>query len=468
MKTTLSLDNCPNCGGTLSLEEQTGKIVCKYCGCFFNYEELKEDVKYNTESENEYNEYSCNFCGGVIVTDINSITSICPYCGKGSVMKNRITGRYCPDYIIPFFITPTRAKENFNEVLYRKMTTKKFKNNFKIEDVTSLFVPFWLYNTDVLAEITYEYTTRDKKGRAKIKRKKVRFSESYDKLPVDASVKMDDSKMDRLEPYDYSQLKKFDKVYFIGHKAEKYDTDVKIMSGRAEKRIEKTAKTVFSRYLYEHSKSQGNILINAVGNVVSGTTSEFVKGTMRAMGKEDLLSDVNFDNEFFEKEYLADSMYVDRIKKSTVKADFSDYRYALFPVYIIRGSYRGKNYFYYVNGQTGKVAANFPLDYLQYYLNQLLGAFVGSFFIFGVFIFLAKFFIKFWTENKDIQPYATGISNGMLFLSVWLVSFLFVYFLEAKYNGKEDLNRARENVGEVSVVQNAKNFRVPGTFKILP
>jgi DNA-directed RNA polymerase subunit RPC12/RpoP len=461
MKTTINLDKCPTCGGVLARDEETERIVCSFCNRAFTYEELKSKMAYTSESAEEYDEYRCSDCGGTIVTDTDSITVACPYCGSGEVLKDRITGKYHPDYIIPFRITAEQAKERFMQVLHYKRTTRSFKKEFRLEEVTSLFVPFWLYNTDVSAEITYEYITQDKKGNSQKKRKNIHFTETYDKVTVDASVKMDDDKMDTVEPYDYSELKVFDKAYFIGHKAERYDTDAKLMSERARKRIDKSARTSFSRYLYDHSVSAEDKLLHFMGAAVGSATNRVVQSTMNAMGMEEFAADVNFD---FDSEYVADNTNIHRIKKSKVRADLSDYRYALFPVYIFRGKYRGKTYLYYVNGQTGKVAANFPFNYLEYYLSRIAGTMAGSFAVGCIFCLGAKCFIKVWEENNDMQ---IGISGALLFLLSWLAAFLLTYFLETKYNGKEDLRAAKASVGQVQIVQNAKNFRVPGTFKII-
>jgi DNA-directed RNA polymerase subunit RPC12/RpoP len=461
MKATVNLDKCPACGSVLSLDDNTGKIICRHCDNSFTYEELKSKEASDTDCDGEYDEYSCNDCGGVIVTDKNSITSVCPYCGNTSVMKDRITGSYRPDYIIPFRITPKQAEDNFTQVLHNKMVKRSFKKKFQIEEITSLFVPFWLYNTDILAEITHEYITYDKKGNAHTKLKSVKFTESYDKIPVDASLKMDDDKMDRLEPYDYAELKPFDKAYFIGHKAEKYDTDVRLVRKRAEKRMDKAARTSFSRYLYDNSASADDVLLHVMGTAAGRVTSKVVNGTMKAMGKEEMLSNPNFS---FDNEYIADNTNIDRIKKSKVKADLSDYRYALFPVYLIRGSYRGKKRLYYVNGQTGKVAEDFPFSYLEYYLNRIAGTLVGSLLVGGIFSILIRCFIRLWEENNDIQP---GIPGGIIFLISWLAAFLLLNILETKNNGKESLREAKGTVGEAAVVQNVRNYRVSGSFKII-
>jgi hypothetical protein len=289
----------------------------------------------------------------------------------------------------------------------------------------------------------------------------VKFTESYDKIPVDASLKMEDDKMDRIEPYDYAELKAFDKAYFIGHKAEKYDTDVRLVSQRAKKRMDKAARTSFSRYLFDNAASADGVMLHAMGKAAGKVTSDVVNKTMKAMGKETLLSNPNFA---FEDDYFADQANIERIKKSKVKADLSDYRYALFPVYLIRGRYKGKTRLFYVNGQTGKVAEDFPFSYLAYYLNRIAGTLIGSIMLSVIFFVGVYGFARVWEGNHD-KP--IGLSNGILYLITFAVTFLFVNFLETKHNGKESLREARGMVGECAIVPNAGNYRVPESFKII-
>jgi DNA-directed RNA polymerase subunit RPC12/RpoP len=461
MKKTANLDKCPACSGVLSLDESTGIIVCQYCNHSFSYEELEGDEVTAAEDEGGFHEYSCSDCGGVIVTDQNSITSACPYCGNTAVMKDRITGSYQPDYIIPFKITSKEAEEKFKQVLQYKMVRRSFKKGLQIEEITSLFVPFWLYNTDISAEIKYEDITRDKNGKEKKIMKNFKFTESYDKIPVDASVKMEDDKMDRIEPYDYSELTRFDKAYFIGHKAERYDTDAKLMSKRAEKRMDKSARTSFSRCVFDNPTTGTSAAVNALGTAVTKGAKEFAERTTRAMGYEEVLSNSNFD---IDDEALADNIYLDRVKKSKVKADFSDYRYALFPTYLIRGRYKGKTKLFYVNGQTGKIAEDFPFDYLAYYLNRIIGTLIAAIIPSIIFFIGANIFIKLWAENNDRQP---GLPGGTLYLIVFLATYLFINLMETKHNGKAALKEAKSSVKTVPIVQNAKNYRIPGSFKII-
>jgi hypothetical protein len=198
-----------------------------------------------------------------------------------------------------------------------------------------------------------------------------------------------------------------------------------------------------------------------MGKAAGKVTSGVVNKTMKAMGKEELLSNPNFA---IEDDYFADQANIERIKKSKVKADLSDYRYALFPVYLIRGRYKGKTRLFYVNGQTGKVAEDFPFSYLAYYLNRFAGTLFGSIILSVIFFFGVYGFARVWEGNHDKQ---LGLSNGMLYLITFAATFLFVNFLETKYNGKESLREARGTVGECAIVPNAGNYRVPESFKII-
>lgn len=56
-------------------------------------------------------------------------------------------------------------------------------------------------------------------------------------MPADASEKMDDVLMDKLEPYDYSELKDFRMPYLAGYLAEKYDFDDEQLFSRVESKI---------------------------------------------------------------------------------------------------------------------------------------------------------------------------------------------------------------------------------------
>ncbi|MBR7149130.1 MAG: hypothetical protein IKD13_09905, partial [Firmicutes bacterium] len=129
---------------------------------------------------------------------------------------------------------------------------------------------------------------------------------SFEKIPVDASSKMPDEYMDAIEPFDYADLKEFSTVYLPGFMADKYDVVVADCSRRADDRAAETA--------YRAMEAS-------------------VKGYMTKI--------------CINKDIL--------LKRGEVK-------YALLPVWLLSTQWKGKNFLFAVNGQTGKMVGDLPVS----------------------------------------------------------------------------------------------------------
>lgn len=94
-------------------------------------------------------------------------------------------------------------------------------------------------------------------------------------------------------------------------------------------------------------------------------------------------------NEQASKELAKDSTYSRYHAKPQVNVDYKDVKLGLFPVYFLSTkNKRGDRISYaVVNGQTGKVAAEIPIDFKKYLIVSLLLA-VGLFFLFNGFLTL--------------------------------------------------------------------------------
>src|SRR5690606_31706922 len=149
----------------------------------------------------------------------------------------------------------------------------------------------------------------------------------YVKVPVDASKKMNDELMDKLEPYDYSRLKEFKMPYLAGFLAEKYDYSDEELAGRAEAKvapyIESYLSSTFAGY-----------------NSVS---------------------------------YQMKSIDMKKIKS----------QYVLLPVWMFSYDYKGKQYIFAMNGQTGKIVGKPPLS-TKKIAGWFAGIAGGTFFILTV------------------------------------------------------------------------------------
>lgn len=251
---------CPNCGSDMAFAPESGKLVCDSCGRQDNVEDFPKEFISNVFTENEAVEYHCKNCGAVIITDIDTTATTCSFCGAGVVLADRLSGDLGPAKIIPFTISKEQAMKAFKAWCKNGLLTPiGFMTANRVKSITGMYVPFWLYNLNSKVNIDAICTKVKSYSRGDYIYKETSYYNvhrninlNYLKVPVDASEKMNDQLMDRLEPYDYSQLKNFNIPYLAGYISEKYNYDDKQLFPRAKSKIEQYVesyiRTTISQY----------------------------------------------------------------------------------------------------------------------------------------------------------------------------------------------------------------------------
>jgi len=274
---------CPNCGADMAFDSDLGLLRCGSCGrtdiieksteetdnsgednisyemdendteaANAAYEHAYQDASdsddptnHSTYNEDEATEYRCNNCGAILITDAQTTATTCTFCGAGVVLGDRLTGSLSPAKVIPFTISKEKAQLEFKSWCKKGLLTPKgFMNADRIKNITGLYIPFWLYDLNGRGEVeatctrvrTYtmgDYICTETKY-YNVYRK---VDLNYLRIPCDASKKMDDSLMDKLEPYQYSNLKDFNMPYLAGYIAEKYDFDDTALLPRVKDRV---------------------------------------------------------------------------------------------------------------------------------------------------------------------------------------------------------------------------------------
>lgn len=321
---------CPCCNAGLKYDNKTGEMVCEYCDNKFSVEQLEQLSEIEVEAQNpsdakwdkyethrteeETTEFICNSCGAAITGDDNLAATECPYCGNPVILKQRIDGMLRPDYIIPFKLDKQAAKDALKKFYKGKpLLPKFFKEENNIDKITGIYVPFWLFDCDANGKMRFDATRISSWRSGNYRYTKVshylvtRSGEmAFEKIPVDASEKMDDAYMDSIEPFHYNEMVDFGTAYLSGYFADKYDVSDEECSPRAAKRVRTS--------LEEELRS------TVVG--YSGVTT----------------------------------------KSSNINTNNGDIKYALFPVYILNTKYRDKTYTFAMNGQTGKFVGKLPIS----------------------------------------------------------------------------------------------------------
>lgn len=323
---------CPCCDAGLPFDEKTQKMSCEYCGNEFELEAVKaynaslnqtdtETVEWDATSSSEWNEdetsairtFSCPSCGGVLLTDDNTAATFCPYCMNPTILPGRLSGGLKPDAVIPFQTGKDDARDAFMKLCKGKpLLPKEFMTTHKIENITGMYVPFWLYDCGSSFRGNYRATKVRHWSDSNYNYTKTSYyhlvrgaTADFSKIPMDASIKMDDAIMESIEPYDYSQIIDFETAYLSGFLADKYDVESNQGEGRIRERVN-------SSY----------------------------------------------------QELLAPSMigYASVIPTSrNLNITHSKAHYVLLPVWILSTKYKDQTYLFAMNGQTGKMTGKFPI-----------------------------------------------------------------------------------------------------------
>ncbi len=335
---------CPACTGPLHFVGASGMLECDYCGSKFTVEEIEklyaEDVaeaaegfKTNeAEKEKEKAEfaavgmewseeetkgmktYSCPSCGAELICDATTAATSCPYCGNPTVIPGQFTGGLKPDLVIPFKLNKEQAVKALENYYKGKVfLPKAFKDHNHIEEIKGVYVPFWLCNCEMEGSAMYkganvrrwrqgDYDITETTYFNVLREGKLGF----EMIPVDASSKMPDEHMDAIEPFDYRELKKFSTAYLPGFFADKYDVSPENSMARISERAKNSIRTEMRN--------------TVIGYSMVNTMNENYK----------------FNNE--------------------------GVKYALLPVWMLSTKYKGENFLFAMNGQTGKLIGDLPVD----------------------------------------------------------------------------------------------------------
>ena len=358
MPTQVTNYQCPACTGPLHYSAKSGKLACDYCGSSFDVAEIEalyarkeaeaaaakqaadakaeaaqaakaeaaeaaaasggwdtSDLSRDWGAEADgLRVYSCPSCGAELICDQSTAATACPYCGNPAIVPGQFSGALRPDYILPFRLSKDDAVQALRAHYKGKpFLPRSFTSANHIEQIQGVYVPFWLFdggaegaasyrasNTNVFETGDYEITETRHYHVVRA------GSLAFEKIPVDASSKMPDDHMDSIEPFDYAQLRPFSTAYLPGYLADKYDVTIDDSRDRADMRCRET-------------------LAQALRDTVTGYGA-------CATEREDIA-----------------------LRRGKV-------HYALLPVWMLSTKWRGQDFLFAMNGQTGKLVGDLPTD----------------------------------------------------------------------------------------------------------
>ena len=362
---------CKNCGAELYFDPNLGKLHCEYCDSSYDPSEFEYvpendagkaaekdktirqdlseeeidkamaagmteeqaqaaagDAQATDDSTGDLVVYRCPHCGAEVITSKDTAATTCVYCNRAITLEGNLAGSFKPDFIIPFKKTQKEVEAAYWKLCRKSpLTPRTFLNKNNIKKIKGMYVPFWLFSFqgDSRVSINAENVRTWRSGDTEYT-EVTRFlvkedvSSGFNRIPVDAVAALDNALMDAVEPFDIGELKPFNPAYLAGFYTQRWDDSADKNESRAK---------------------------NAAHDALMGFA-------LKRAGT-----------------YSSKSVAGESIDWTGQKTES-----AMMPIWMMHTEYKGKNYIFGMNGQTGKLMGEIPTS-----MSRIFGVLASTFVI---------------------------------------------------------------------------------------
>lgn len=320
--------DCPNCAANLRFDIETQKLKCDHCNT------LIDPYDYHKERDAEEREdfgvtvFHCPQCGAEVMSTDVSATGFCNYCGASTIFDTRIADEKRPDYIIPFRTTKEACRDAYGKLLKKApYAPADMRDPAFLDRITGIYIPYWVYEFEIKNEPELNASAKSRDGDY-IVEGAYRMTGSLDGkyvLSYDASSFFHDRLAYLIAPYPAKERMPFVPSFLSGFYADTSDVDAKIYLQDAKNHVGAHAYERFVNHSHFDDVSPG------------------VPATASAMDKLFAL-------------------------------DEGKAKRGLFPVWFLTWRNKDRVAYAVMNGLTGKLSADIPIDAGRFLAGSLLTA----------------------------------------------------------------------------------------------
>ena len=322
---------CPNCGREEALQPEDNVVEEQDYSLFL---QRPGDDAWEAETEVR----RCESCGAEIVVQRNATTAACGFCGSSQVLHVRQEAGIRPEGIVPFQVDRPKVGDLFRKWIKGKwFAPNSLKNLYQQDKLQAIYLPYWTFDADATGQYAGQggkvYYVTVGTGKDRHTERRVHWypvsgtvSAFFDDVLVKAREK-EDPLEERANVFATSACLPFDLAYLSGFQAEKYT--VGVQDG--------------------YVKAQADM-----------------RERLFNLAREDIL-----------KRY--DEARVNSVNDSYFNVKF---KHVLLPMWMSGYQYEGKLYRFLVNGQTGKVAGNYPKSKWKVAFAVILGLIAAALLIY--------------------------------------------------------------------------------------
>lgn len=311
---------CSNCSANLKFNIETQMMLCDHCGTTMDpyAVEEKTDAMESVIQEDEFEVtvFTCPQCSGELLSYDDTAATFCSYCGGSTILSSRISKEKRPQYIIPFQKTKEQCKEAYARMIKRSFfAPNEMKDEDYISKFRSIYMPYWVYTFEKNGPVVFKgvkHKIVDDVKYTEVFKIESEVEAEYKGLVYDASSAFSDSLSNAIAPFEWWGAKPFTPAYLSGFYADIGDVDSK---------------------LYEEDA--------------------------RSIARNDMCRRMREDPEC--RKYEVSELLEEVMLNEPAKTEL-----AMLPVWFL--SFRKKDRVSYavVNGQTGEVAGDLPIDKKNY------------------------------------------------------------------------------------------------------
>ncbi len=376
---------CPRCQATTAFSVPDGGLRCAHCGYYEppataivgkgaqEFEFTVATVSAAREAEGwgtERKALRCQSCGSETSLPPGRLTNTCPFCGSHQVLQQDAPDDHLrPRFLIPFRVDVERCREISKQWLGSSwMTPKTLRETGKVADFVGVYVPYWTFDAQTSAswraQVGHQVSDRTYDASSKTWRTRTRtvwrwesghVAQVFDDLLVAGSGKLSSLLIQRIQDFDTRELVPYASSYLAGLLAQAYDVPLETAWSTAREQMRDRTRAAC------HGQA---------------STSQ--------------------------------------VRNFTMSLDFSDesWRYVLVPAYVAAYRHEGRPFQVIVNGQTGAIAGQRPVDWTKVWL--AVSAMVAPGFLLGLAGVLASVL-------GAVLPPSLVVGGGVLVLALVLL-----------------------------------------------
>ena len=216
---------CPGCGSGMVFDIPTQMLKCNRCDRTERIEEADRREARTAGSSFSVDLLTCPTCGAEIRTMNTAQAAFCSYCGSSVMLEQRSSAMEAPETVAPFRVTREECFEKYRQMVKKSLCAdRKLKKDVSAESFRGIYVPNYVYDAAVLGETvleghetkgnnTYYYNTT------------VSLNHRFSNIVHDASREMPDAMSEKIARVEPEAFKPFSPAYLSGFYADVPDTD---------------------------------------------------------------------------------------------------------------------------------------------------------------------------------------------------------------------------------------------------